>query len=150
MKRLLLLSALIIFFALGCSLSGGGSHDPNYVGTWKGTNINVDLIGNCDIVVILTKTNSSIYLYSPGTTTLLIGSNRGTHGEFTESEVATDVWNEITLTEEYDGADWQPVNPPGSDLDYAAYRIEGSTMHFKYDTGSDHSSISAQGDLIKQ
>ncbi len=149
MKKLLLLPVFIIFLLLGCNLAGEGSHGPNYVGTWKGEDIDVSGI-TCDVEVILTETSSSINLYFPDTNYLLFNSNKGTHGEFTESTKTTDVWNEITLTEEYDGADWQPIDPPGSDLDYAAFRIEGTTMHFKYDTTDDHDYINAQGELVKQ
>jgi hypothetical protein len=78
-----------------------------------------------------------------------IGSSKGTHDALTEASAVTDVWNVLTLTDEYNGSSWGAPTP--GDLDYGSYWIEGTTMHFKYDINSDHiTSIDAQGDLIKQ
>jgi len=152
MREALLLLLIIISLALGCAAGNGdseveGTSGPAYVGTWKGSGIDVEYVGNCDIVVSLTTTEYSVSLYAHGTTTLQMGSNRGTHTGLIESTSTTDTWNALTLTEEYMSS-WG--SPSAGDLDYTAFWIEGTTMHFKYDIESDHSSYGTEGDLIKQ
>jgi hypothetical protein len=145
MKKLIILLLFILLFFPGCPSDETGKED--YEGTWKGEDIFVVILGDCDIEVVLTKTNYQINLYTPGTSALVIGSNKGTHEGLTESTDSEDVWNTLTLTHEYNGAEW--VETEG-DEDYGAYQIDGDTMHFKYDINDDHEDINAEGDLIKQ
>ncbi len=147
MKTQCALIFVLCLLILNCGLSDSGPGDEDYPGTWKGEDIFVNLVGFCDIKVILTETDYEINLYDAGTNDLLIGSNRGTHTGLNESSASVDDWNTLTLTDEYDGNDWSPAM---GDEDYAAFWIEGSTMHFKYDIDNDHGVIDAEGDLIKQ
>jgi hypothetical protein len=149
MKIKFLLVTIVSLLMLSCGLSGGGPGpgDEDYTGTWKGEEIWVEGVGDCDIEVILSETHYMIHLYIFGTEILCIGSNEGTHTGLNESGEEADVWNTLTLTHAYDGNAW---NEAADDEDYAAFRIEGSTMHFKYDIDDDHGFIDAEGDLIKQ
>lgn len=146
MRKEIIYIVVIILLIMGCP--GNDSETPDYEGTWKGYNIEVSPFGNCDIEVILTKTDYEIYLYNHGETDILPGSNKGTIDDFTESGTE-DVWNILTLTTIMGGTGWE--DPEEGDLDYAVYRIEGDTMHFKYDINEDHvTSLTAQGDLTRQ
>jgi hypothetical protein len=142
---------LVSSLMLSCGLSGSGPGPGggDYTGTWRGEEIWVEGVGDCDIEVTLSETDYMIHLYTKDGDTLQIGSNEGTHTGLNESDNAADVWNTLTLTHEYNGNAW---NEAAGDEDYAAFRIEGSTMHFKYDIDidDDHGFIDAEGDLIKQ
>ncbi len=153
MKTQCALILVMCLFILNCGLSDSGPVDEDYPGIWIGEDIDFKLGGLdlvYDVVVTLTETNYEIDLCWFPDLKILYGSSRGTHTGLIESSAAADVWNTLTLTHAVDNNDnWQPIE---GDEDYAAFWIEGSTMHFKYAVDANHGDgeINATGDLIKQ
>jgi hypothetical protein len=149
------LVALLIasgIFLIGCPVEDPPDSPP-YAGTWRATNVPVDLGSgpvNYDLEVVLTATSWRIGLFTPGSgyTGFQDYSCLGTHTGLQESSGAP-TWNDLEMAQVWLFGGWMNF----SSTVYGAIELSvgGDSLYFWYDNDSDHiTSINAEGTLLKQ
>jgi len=143
LKIRLIVLFLLLVIVISCKQPDVENPSPEYVGTWKGINIEILPGVFCDVELILTESNYTINLYEAnGGIVLLFNSAMGTHAE----ELPADTVITLNQTHVYDGVTWN-VNPA---IRYTEYSITNNIMDFKYDYNHPHDAWDIVDQLIKQ